>query len=192
MIARLSPAARKALALVILLIPVLLVALALWWPLQRIEVQQADLVSLEQRIRALEQRVRVREQVLAELRLLERAAAVDQLLLEAPTPALAGARLQRRVSRIIRRAGGTIRSVQALDPEESQSFLVIGARIDFTVEMEGLREVLHAIESDEPILSVERLTLRPENDNGGPADQAVGTILQVSAFTRASEAAGAS
>ncbi|HET6469001.1 MAG TPA: type II secretion system protein GspM [Geminicoccaceae bacterium] len=158
MIAALPPSARRALALLILALVLAGAAALVWLPFAIVGAQDATLVRLDQRIAALEARLETREQLLAERRLLARSTELDQMLLVGATPALAGAELQRIVTGLIER-GGSVESVQALEPEERAPFVRIMLRASFTSTLVGLRGFLHAVEAHAPVLLVDSLSI---------------------------------
>lgn len=178
MMARLSPRLRRALALALLFLPIALSALLVVVPVQLAERHAADLAELEAHVERLEQRLVTREQVLAELRRLERVTELDSRLLAAETVGVAGAALAGRLAEHLQEAGGWLESTQVLDPVLDPPVTRIGVRVNGTVDLAGLRQFLHRIENAEPILTVERIVLRNE-DMGGRSGLVVAEVTVV-------------
>jgi hypothetical protein len=163
MMAGLSPRARRLFALALLLLPVVVSALLVVVPVQIAERHEAALAELEAEIERLEQRLVTREQVLAELRRLERVTELDPRLLAADTPGVAGAALAGRLAQTLKEAGGWLDSTQVLSPVLDPPAMRIGVRLRGVVDLAGLRRFLHQIENAEPNLTVERIVLRNED-----------------------------
>ena len=163
MMSRLGPGSRRFIALALLLLPVLASALLVVVPIREAERQALAQGELEAHIARLEERLGTREQVLAELRQLERLAELDPRLMQAETPAVAGATLAGNLGRFLEEVGGLVDTTQVLEPVLDPPLLRIGVRLRGAVDLEGLRAFLHLIESAEPVLTVERLAVRSED-----------------------------
>lgn len=163
MMASLSPGVRRLLAVALLLVPLLASAALVVVPLRQAERQTAALQELEAHIGRLEERLVTREQVLAELRHLERLAELDPRLMQAETAAVAGATLAGDLGAFLEAAGGLVETTQVLEPVLDPPVQRIGVRLRGAVDLEGLRSFLHMIESAEPLMTVERLTVRSED-----------------------------
>lgn len=77
--------------------------------------------------------------------------------------ALAAADLQERVRAIIDSAGGELRSTQilaAVEVEGPEAVRRVGLKLQFATAIDGLRRILFDLESSEPYLFVEELTVR--------------------------------
>jgi len=162
MISRLSPSARRLLAVALLLVPLALAALLVVVPLRAAERYTRALAELETHIAGLEERLVGREQVLADLRQLERRNQLDTRLLNAETPALAGAALAGSLAAYLEESGGWLDSTQVLEPVIAPPVMLIGVRLRGAMDVEGLRSFLHRIESAEPILTIEGIALSSE------------------------------
>ena len=163
MMTRLGPGSRRFIALALLLLPVLASALLVVVPLRQAEQQALAQAALEAHIARLEERLVTREQVLAELRQLERLAELDPRLMQAETAAVAGAALAGNLGRFLQEVGGLVDTTQVLEPVLDPPVLRIGVRLRGAVDLAGLRGFLHLIESAEPVLTVERLAVRSED-----------------------------
>ena len=178
MMTSLSPPLRRALALALLLLPIALSVSLVVMPVRLAERHAADLAELEAHIDRLEQRLVTREQVLAELRRLERATELDPRLLAAETLGVAGAALAGRLAEYLQEAGGWLESTQVLEPVLDPPVMRVGVRLSGVVDLAGLRRFLHRVENDEPILTVERIVLRNE-DFGERSGQVVAEVIVV-------------
>ena len=163
MMAGLSPGMRRFMALALLLLPILASALLVVVPMRQAERQALAQGELDAHIARLEERLITREQVLAELRQLERLADLDPRLMQAETPAVAGAALAGNLGKFLQEAGGLVDTTQVLEPVLEPPVQRIGVRLRGAVDLEGLRSFLHMIESAEPLLTVERLTVHSED-----------------------------
>ena len=115
---------------------------------------KAQLRDTENRILAFEDRLRTREQVLAEIRLLEARNPSGSLLLSGETPAIAAAELQGIVNNTVESANGNIISSQLLKPEDIEPFLEVGISLQFIGTIESLREILYQLEQSIPAVVV--------------------------------------
>lgn len=162
----LPPALRRAVALALLAAVLLTGGLLAWAPVRWIAHQERRLAELEAHIAELRERLAEREQLLAESRLLEAALGDDTLVLRAATEALAAAELQRLVSGAVRAQGGEVLTSQVLEPVDAPPFREIGLKLTLTADLEGLVGLLHAIESNRPLLLVRSLRLGPGGVEG--------------------------
>ncbi len=175
--------ARRALAILIFLLPFVLVLAGGVGAYAYIERQRADLAQAETDIGHFDKRLAVRERILDELRLLERSNATASLLVEAETAALAQADLQGRLSELIADAGGQLDSIQTLTPGAVDGFVRLPLRVVFEADMEGLRQALHTIETMEPVFVVESLSADPMTAEAD-AGLRVRVSAEVAAFAR--------
>ena len=76
---------------------------------------------------------------------------------------LAGAELQELVKAAIESDGGRITTSQNTSPREDGRFREIGVNVQFFATTPELQKILLAIESHQPYLIVENLTVRPLN-----------------------------
>ena len=180
-----SPGLRQALAVLLLALPFLLALAGGLWAYALIERQRADLAAVEAGVRDQEARLATQEQIMAELRLMERSSELETLLAQADTAPLAQADLQGQLTSTIEGAGGTLGSIQALPPEAVEGFVRLPLRVQFEADMGALREILHTIETMEPVFVVERLQANPDQGlglAGGEDGLKVSVIAEVAAF----------
>lgn len=183
--AHLSPTARRTTALLILVLLLTGIGLLAYAPVWYIGRQDQELLRLDGRVANLQDGLAVREQLLAEQRLLERAMRLDTALLEAPTPSLAAAELQTLLVTLVKLDGGEVQSVQTIEPKPLPPFTEIGLKLNIHVALDSLRHLLYAIESSSPILLVQSIVLqsgnvRPESTEPVVVDAAI----EVMAYTR--------
>jgi hypothetical protein len=187
-IASLPQPLRRGLALALLALLLAGLGGLVWLPFGIVRGQDAEILSLDERIAELEARLKQREQLLAERRLLERANVADRTLLEAATPALAGAELQRLLTDLVEAGQGQLDSAQVLETKDAAPFIEIAVRLSFTSPLDGLRSFLHAVEEHAPVLIVEQLnvseTLRYDSFDQAPTT-VLSTLVQVKGWARA-------
>ena len=123
-------------------------------------IEQAE--SLLQRYRALaEQRQAMADRLAAQ----EELAASAAGYLQGPSDALAAAQLQDRVKSVIEGAGGELRSTQILPARATEADAGIrraALRVQFAVTIEGLAETLYELESGQPYLLIDQLSVREQ------------------------------
>jgi general secretion pathway protein M len=94
----------------------------------------------------------------------ERAASAAGYL-TGPSDALAAAELQDRVKSVVEGAGGELRSTQILPAEELEAdlgFRRTTLRVHFVVTIDGLEETLYELETGQPYLIIDEVTVRQE------------------------------
>jgi hypothetical protein len=105
----------------------------------------------------------------------------DSKLIEGKTLSIAAASLQDMVKEIVTRSGGTISSQRVNKPEDLGKFKVITVSFDTILpDPRALRDILYAIETRTPYLTVKEVDIRIRNFKD-PRDQVV--KLDVSALT---------
>lgn len=77
------------------------------------------------------------------------------------THSLASAELQKRVREIAQQAGGEISSTQVLPRKEQDGLIRIAVKVKLLGDMEMLRTLLYEIEAENPLMSIEDLTVIP-------------------------------
>ena len=160
-----SPLSR-ALAIVLLGVAVLLghrlVVAPLLSAYQQGEQDIEDATALLQRYRSLAEQGPQLAERLAEQQ--ERAAQADGYL-EGPSDALAAAQLQDRVKSVVETAGGELRSTQILPAESLEGdlgFRRTTIRVQIAVGIEGLASTLYELETGQPYLLIDDVTVRQE------------------------------
>ena len=118
--------------------------------------------TLLQRYRALAEQRPLLAERLAEQQ--ERAAAAAGYL-EGPSDALAAAQLQDRVKSVVEAAGGELRSTQILPAQALEGdlgFRRTTIRVQIAVSTEGLATTLYELETGQPYLLIDDVTVRQE------------------------------
>jgi hypothetical protein len=103
---------------------------------------------------------------------------------------LAGAELQDLVRAAVENNGGRITTIQIATPREDGRFRQIGVNLQLFATTPNLQKILYAIETQQPYLVVESLTVRPLNAFRGfkpapGAEPEVSVLLDVSGFALA-------
>jgi general secretion pathway protein M len=83
--------------------------------------------------------------------------------LKGETEALAAASLQEQVRALVDDAGGELRSTQILPLEPAEEGVParrVGLRLQLAIDLEGLQALLHGLETAEPYLFLEDVTMR--------------------------------
>jgi len=162
-LSRLTPTQSRALALGLLVVAVVLVLGLLLAPVLMLHRHYDD--AIESWTSRLETYRRVAAQA-PELRLaLDAMRAKDgrRFFLKNTAPNLAGAELQELVKSAIESSGGRITTSQSPAPREDGAFRQVVASVQFFATVPNLQRILHAIETREPYLVVENITIRPTN-----------------------------
>lgn len=110
------------------------------------------------------------------------------LLLAGASEALAAAALQNTIKTAVARAGGELRSTQPLTTSEEKGFRRISVRALLSTDGEGLRILLHAIDSARPLLVVETLEVRGRavsRQGGEPEEPQLDIRIDVTGFAAA-------
>lgn len=141
-------------------------------------IEQAE--ELLQRYEALAQQRPLLNDRLAEQE--ERAASAAGYL-QGPSDALAAAELQDRVKSVIEAAGGELRSTQILPAEQPEADLGVRRttlRVHFVVTIEGLEESLYELETGQPYLVIDDVTVRQERVRRRRSEPRAQPMLDVS------------
>ena len=122
-------------------------------------------------------------------------AAVDEsasrLLLEGETTGIAGANLQKMLSGLVAEHGGAASSIQILPPKDDGNLVRISMSLSISVNIDGLRDILHALETGAPLLFIDDLAVRSDTGSFGAADPhfmgPLDVTLQVSGYASGHE-----
>jgi len=155
------------------------------WLEQAIAHQQNELLQLRKQI-AQEGQVRKENSDLAAL------GQDSNLLFEGETTGISGANMQRLINDLVVEYGGSASSFQILPPKEDGNLVRIPMSLSISVGIDGLRDILHRIETGTPLIFIDDITMRPAPKNyRAPGPHFLGPFdvtLKVSAFTRKNEA----
>jgi general secretion pathway protein M len=98
---------------------------------------------------------------LAEMQGAGRAASESEAYLKGESDAIRAASLQTILSELAGANGVRLSSTRQLPSRDRDDLRLVGTRVQFTADMEQLREMLYFIESTQPFLFVEALQARP-------------------------------
>jgi len=90
-----------------------------------------------------------------------RAASESGAYLKGESDAIRAASLQTFMSDLAGANGVRLNSTRPLPPRDRDQVRLAGTRVQFTADIEQLREILYAIESTQPFLFVEAVHVRP-------------------------------
>jgi len=189
-VAKLSPTQQRALALALFFGILVIVLLALLGPLilmhrhyDKAIAETTDRVAHLRRIAAQAPELR---------RALDSMKERDsrRFFLRNTAPNLAGAEMQELVKAAIESNGGRITTSQNTSPREDGRFKQIGVNVQFFATTPALQKLLGVLESQQPYLLVDGITIRPLNAfrgfKPGPGmEPEVNVQLDVSAFAYA-------
>jgi general secretion pathway protein M len=147
---------------------------------QSIARNQAELLTLRKQI-ASEGELRKENTELA-------AAGADSslMLLQGETTGIAGANLQKIVSALVAGHGGTASSMQILPPKEDGNLERIPMSLSISVGIDGLRDILHGLETGTPLIFIDDISIRTPSTLFGAEDPhylgPLDVTLQVSGY----------
>ena len=193
-LARLAPPQARALALGLLVVALVLVLGLLLAPVLLLHKHYDD--AIETWSTRLGTNPRVAAQAPALRSALEAMRSKDgrRFYLRNTAPNLAGAELQELVKAAIEGQGGRITTSQSPAPRDDAGFRQIVANVQFFATTPNLQRILLALETREPYLVVDNITIRPTNAFRGfkPAagqEPEVNVQLDVSAWAMPEPAA---
>lgn len=109
-----------------------------------------------------------------------------RFFLESSSASLASAEVQDRVRRAVTEGGGRLASVQVAQPRDEGRFRQVSVTVQFNATVANLQKALATIESSEPLLFVESMTVRsqtPPNFRPAPGfDPEVFVQIDVAGF----------
>lgn len=175
------------------LLPILLLLLAIALMAGAAVGPFVHLKSLEEETRASEAALaQLRSQIAREAELRKEnsdLAVLGQdmsLLLDGEKIGIAGANLQRLLSSLVAAHGGTASSVQVLPPKEDGNLTRIPMSLSISVGIDGLRDILHSLETSTPLIFIDDVIIRSTQDEfSAPDPNFLGPLevtLQVSGF----------
>lgn len=110
-----------------------------------------------------------------------------ELLLKGETRGIAGASLQKLMSNLVAAHAADASSFQILPPQEEGNLVRIPMSLAINVGIDGLRDILHGLETGMPLIFIDEIAVRskqddfrtPDPDYLGPLD----VTLQLSGYT---------
>ncbi len=161
-----TPAAQRAAALGALLLAAALVIAALalpaWWLYDRYDSAATQLARQLRSYTSLNQLRPTLTQALEALKAKES----RKFFVKGASAALAGADLQDIVKSLIETNNGRLLSSQLLAHKDDSGVRQVNATIQMTASIQNLRQILHAMESREPYLFLDNLTVRAQVPSG--------------------------
>jgi len=160
---RLTPPQARALAILVLVAAVALVLAILLAPVLMLHKHYDDAIETWSTRLSTYRRVAAQAPALRSALDAMRTKDARRFYLKNTAPNLAGAELQELVKSTIEQAGGRITTSQSPAPREDGSFRQIVANVQFFATTPNLQRILHALETKEPLLVVDNITIRPTN-----------------------------
>lgn len=162
-LARFTPAQSRALALGLLVVAVAVVLALLLAPVLLLHKHYDDAIESWTTRLATYRRVAAQAPVLRTALDVMRTKDARRFFLRNTAANLAGAELQELVKSSIEQNGGRITTSQSPAPRDDAGFRQIVANVQFFATTPSLQRILHAIETREPLLVVDNITIRPTN-----------------------------
>lgn len=160
---RLTPPQARALALALLVAAVALVLAIVLAPVLMLHRHYDDAIEMWNTRLATYRRVAAQAPALRSALDAMRTRDARRFYLKNTAPNLAGAELQELVKSTIEQAGGRITTSQSPAPRDDGGFRQIVANVQFFATTPNLQRILHALETKEPLLVVDNITIRPTN-----------------------------
>lgn len=104
---------------------------------------------------------------------------IKGLFLDGNTEAGAAAGLQDRVTAIIRARGGTTRSSEVFSSNARNDLTQIAVRVQFTALTAQIQQILHTLESSQPLIFIDNLEIAARNRVNYLQNDAIDPPLQV-------------
>ncbi len=108
---------------------------------------------------------------------------IEPPLLKGKTFGIAGANLQKIVSVIVNKNGGTVKSIQLADKKIQGNLVGVSINTKISTDINGLQKILYNIETGSPYLFIEGLIIRKINVQDNPFKKVMLDIsLKVTGF----------
>jgi len=76
-------------------------------------------------------------------------------------PAAVALDVQRRVSAELAKNSGQLRTISLMPAKRKGEYLLVGVQVHFTADFDAVLQILEALETEKPLLAVDRLRLSP-------------------------------
>jgi general secretion pathway protein M len=154
----------SAVALLILatLLVIAAVAVPSWFLYQRYQEKEAMMTRQLSSYTALNQ---LRPKMMQAVEILK-AKETKKYFLKGATPGLAGADLQDVVKALIESNNARVFSAQLLPHKDDNGYRLVAVTISMSSTIQNLRQVLYAIESREPYLTIDNISIRSQVPSG--------------------------
>ncbi|MEO8485278.1 MAG: type II secretion system protein GspM [Betaproteobacteria bacterium] len=163
LVARLSPPQRRALAASLLVAAVAVLLAVLLAPVWLLHRHYDDAIETWTTRLATYRRVAAQAPALRSALDAMRTKDGRRFYLKNTAANLAGAEMQELVKSAIEGQGGRITTSQSPAPRDDGGFRQIVANVQFFATTPNLQRILHAIETREPLLVIDNITMRPTN-----------------------------
>jgi hypothetical protein len=186
----LKPEQSRALAVALLFVAVLLGLVLLLAPFLLLHRHYNDAIEAAQDRLDRYRRISAQAPELAKAVEAMRARQGRRFLLKNTAANLAGAELQELVRAAVENNGGRITTVQITTPREDGRFRQIGLNLQLFANTPNLQKILYAIETQQPYMVIDNLTVRPLNGFRGfrPApgnEPEISVLMDITAFALA-------
>jgi general secretion pathway protein M len=129
-----------------------------WWSQMQIyDARMLELMERLERFRALSAKRPLLESQLQQVR---QQREKNEYYIDAATPAVAAATLQRKVKQVVESSKGELVSTQNLPQRPDEESEQIAIRVRMSSDVEGLAKTLHKLEGGRPLLFVDNLSIR--------------------------------
>ncbi len=171
----LSPAVGRLLAVTILAAAVGAIwVLAVEPVTARYETYQRSIAKSQEDLARHRRDAAARDELESQLRELRRARAASGRFLEGGSIELVAAEIQNRVKTLIDSHGASLKSMQALAPEEVDGFRKVTVRVNMTGDTQAFQKIFYAVETANPYLFLDNIDVRsrrPRARRGRPPTQ---------------------
>ena len=161
MITTLSPRQSRALAGAILVLvlstAVVLLIYPVWSMNEALGIQIDDTLFQIQRYKRIATQ---NDQYQLEFNNIKQSQQTDQRYLQSKTESLANAELQRRIKQLVAAGQGEIISTQTSQISQEEMLNRVAIRVRMKSTLEGLKTILHRIETQKPYLFIDNITIR--------------------------------
>ncbi|HEX4857705.1 MAG TPA: type II secretion system protein GspM [Usitatibacteraceae bacterium] len=161
-----DPRGRRALALAILVLVVATLVAAIGVPVLMLHRHYDEAIARMTRQWQSQSAFNAQRPQLIKLLETLKAREPRKLFLKGSTAALAAAELQELVKSAIENNGGRVISVQGLANKDEGAYRVAAATFQLNVNNTNLRRVIHALESQQPYVFLDNLTIRSHTPPG--------------------------
>jgi general secretion pathway protein M len=176
----LSPAVSRLLAVILLVVAVGAVWVLAVEPVtaryeayERSIAQSQELLARHLRIAA------ARDELESQLLELQRAHAASGRFLEGGSIELVAAEVQNKVKTLIDAHGASLKSMQALAPEEAGGFRKVTVRVNMTGDTQALQKIIYAVETANPYLFLDNIDVRSRRPRARRGQAASESDLQI-------------
>lgn len=144
----------------LIVVPVGIVVAAGWYWLGRFQDLSDEIERSIDQLHRYQRVIQTLPTLTAELERVKSNEEIKSFYFDAPTPALAGAQLQRRVQEIVQAAGGRLISTQLLPSADGEDPPKVRIRTQLRGTIGALLDVLLEIEQARPFLFVDQASIR--------------------------------